>query len=101
MAAGRPTEGDLTMLAECQKKFSSSTTCVLDRPTGENRSCLDWLFGEEAQNDFGHFTSGGNYAQEAKELAAALDQYKMIHRRRYLSFEEMMAILHSMGYRRN
>jgi len=38
--------------------------------------------------------------QEAAEIADALDRYKLIHRRRFISFEEMIEILRSLGYRR-
>lgn len=35
---------------------------------------------------------------EAKELALAIDEYKVRHRRRFLSYEEMMAVIKSLGY---
>ncbi len=35
---------------------------------------------------------------EAKELALAIDEYKIRHRRRFLSYEEMLAIIQSLGY---
>jgi hypothetical protein len=37
---------------------------------------------------------------EAQELARAIDSYKLSHRRRFINFEEMLAIVKSLGYRR-
>jgi hypothetical protein len=37
---------------------------------------------------------------EAGELARAIDQYKLHHRRRFITFEEMLAVVKSLGYHR-
>jgi hypothetical protein len=37
---------------------------------------------------------------EAAELARAIDTYKLSHRRRFINFEEMLAIFKSLGYSR-
>lgn len=37
---------------------------------------------------------------EAGELARAIDGYKVQHRRRFVTFEEMLAVIKSLGYRR-
>ena len=37
---------------------------------------------------------------EAAELGQAIDQYKMIHRRRFINFEEMLGVIKSLGYSR-
>jgi hypothetical protein len=37
---------------------------------------------------------------DAAELAQAIDQYKLVHRRRFITFEEMLAVVKSLGYRR-
>ena len=36
----------------------------------------------------------------ASELAAAVDQYKMRHRRRFINYEEMLSIVRSLGYQK-
>jgi hypothetical protein len=36
----------------------------------------------------------------ARELALAIDAYKVRHRRRFLSYEEMLAVIESLGYRK-
>ncbi|MGQ9576215.1 MAG: hypothetical protein ACUVUC_12935 [Thermoguttaceae bacterium] len=37
---------------------------------------------------------------EAQELALAIDSYKMRHRRRFITYEEMLAVFKSLGYHR-
>ena len=39
-------------------------------------------------------------SQEARELGQAIDQYKLIHRRRFITYEEMLSVIRSLGYRR-
>lgn len=38
---------------------------------------------------------------EAAELAGAIDGYKLQHRRRFITFEEMLAVIKSLGYQRS
>jgi hypothetical protein len=37
---------------------------------------------------------------EARELAIAVDGYKVRHRRRFINYEEMLAVVKSLGYRK-
>ena len=37
---------------------------------------------------------------EARELALAIDEYKVRHRRRFITYEEMLAVVKSLGYHR-
>jgi hypothetical protein len=37
---------------------------------------------------------------DAAELAQAIDGYKVQHRRRFVTFEEMLAVIKSLGYKR-
>jgi hypothetical protein len=37
---------------------------------------------------------------DAAELARAIDGYKVQHRRRFVTFEEMLAVIKSLGYKR-
>jgi hypothetical protein len=39
-------------------------------------------------------------SQEAAELARAIDSYKVQHRRRFVTFDEMLAVIKSLGYSR-
>jgi len=38
---------------------------------------------------------------EAKELAQAVDAYKLTHRRRFITHEEMLHVIKSLGYQRS
>lgn len=35
---------------------------------------------------------------EARALADAIDSYKLAHRRRFITYEEMLAVIKSLGY---
>jgi hypothetical protein len=38
------------------------------------------------------------FRPEVVELADAIDQYKLHHRRRFITFEELYAVMSSLGY---
>lgn len=44
--------------------------------------------------------SHDDLSPEARDLALAIDGYKLRHRRRFITYEEMLAVIHSLGYRR-
>ncbi len=35
---------------------------------------------------------------DAAELARAIDEYKLRHRRRFITYEEMLSVVQSLGY---
>lgn len=37
---------------------------------------------------------------EVSELAQAIDQYKLRHRRRFITYEELYEVINELGYRR-
>jgi hypothetical protein len=37
----------------------------------------------------------------ARELAQAIDGYKLMHRRRFITYEEMLAVMQSIGYKKS
>ncbi|HEX5446132.1 MAG TPA: hypothetical protein VFW87_20055 [Pirellulales bacterium] len=37
---------------------------------------------------------------DAKELGTAIDSYKLAHRRRFITYEEMLSVVKSLGYQR-
>ena len=45
--------------------------------------------------------SHSELSPDAKELATAIDEYKLMHRRRFVTFEEMLGVVHSLGYHKN
>ncbi len=38
---------------------------------------------------------------EARDLAQAIDSYKLVHRRRFITYEEMLSVVKSLGYKRD
>ena len=42
--------------------------------------------------------SRGHLSLEAIELAEAVDQYKLRHRRRFITFEELYDVMSELGY---
>ena len=38
---------------------------------------------------------------DAQELARAIDAYKMRHRRRFITYEEMLRVIQSLGYHKD
>lgn len=39
-------------------------------------------------------------SSEARELAVAIDEYKLVHRRRFITYDEMLGVMKSLGYRK-
>jgi hypothetical protein len=37
---------------------------------------------------------------EARDLARAIDEYKLLHRRRFITYEEMLGVIKELGYRK-
>lgn len=46
-------------------------------------------------------SSHAGLSPQARELALAIDGYKVRHRRRYITFEEMLAVIADLGYHRS
>jgi hypothetical protein len=38
---------------------------------------------------------------DARELAVSIDEYKLRHRRRFITFEEMLSVIQSLGYHKD
>jgi hypothetical protein len=45
-------------------------------------------------------SSYGDLSEDARQLAVAIDSYKLEYRRRYLTFEEMLHVIKQLGYHR-
>lgn len=41
-----------------------------------------------------------NSPPEVRELAEAVDRYKLLHRRRFITFDELYHVISSLGYHR-
>ena len=71
---------------------SSNNENFIDRRSG-NR---DGDFAGAERRQFGNSHSG--LSPDARELAEAIDAYKLRNRRRYVTFEEMLQVIQSLGY---
>jgi hypothetical protein len=74
----------------------SATLSITPEPFIDRRSYV----GEVGQSvERRQFTnSHEDLSPEARELAQAIDGYKLMHRRRFITFEEMLAVMKSIGY---
>ncbi len=52
--------------------------------------------GERRQFSDGH----PELSPDAQELANAIDNYKLMHRRRFVTYEEMLSVIIALGYSR-
>jgi hypothetical protein len=52
---------------------------------------------ERRQFSDGH----ANLSAEAADLGRAIDQYKLVNRRRYITYEEMLGVIKELGYSKN
>jgi len=64
----------------------------VDRRSGDDDSTR----GERRQFANSH----KELSEGAQELARAIDEYKLCHRRRFITYEEMLAVVQSLGYRK-
>ncbi len=45
--------------------------------------------------------SHSELSPDARELALAIDEYKLRHRRRFITYEEMLQVVTSLGYNKS
>ena len=71
-----------------------------DDPSGRNfvdrRSAVGNESGRPERRQFG--SSHYGLSDDGRELALAIDEYKIQHHRRYLTCDEMLKVLTSLGY---
>jgi hypothetical protein len=72
--------------------FESPPKPFFDRRSKTNR-------GDEPTRERRQFTnSHEDLSPDAAELATAIDTYKLRHRRRFITYEEMLGVVKSLGY---
>ncbi|MEM9351641.1 MAG: hypothetical protein AAGA92_01380 [Planctomycetota bacterium] len=80
------------------------STATLDSPVTEApaETFVDRRRGEAlatAGSERRQFASSHtDLSPEAAELGRAIDQYKMLHRRRFINYEEMLSVIQELGY---
>lgn len=80
-------------------------TTVLEQPLGDASLGTDRRHRELAGGYTGverrQFSdSRDELSPEAAQLAQAIDDYKLRHRRRFINFEEMLHVIQALGYRK-
>lgn len=59
------------------------------------------LGSEQPARERRQFTnSHDELSPEARALAHAIDEYKLLHRRRFITYEEMLGVIKELGYRK-
>ena len=66
----------------------------VERRTYEPRSAP----GNRERRQFSNSHAG--LSPDAQELAMAIDEYKLVHRRRFITYEEMLSVVRSLGYQK-
>jgi hypothetical protein len=72
--------------------LQSPPPSFVDRRTNSDASCHPAIERRQFTN------SHEELSPEAAELARAIDQYKLVHRRRFITYEEMLGVIKSIGY---
>lgn len=70
-----------------------ATQAFLDRRIGDNG-------GAHTRERRQFVDSHTALSPDASELAQAIDHYKLAHRRRFITYEEMLSVVKSLGYHR-
>ena len=70
-------------------------------PTFLDRRGTDPVVGKPTRERRQFTNSHEELSSPARELAQAIDGYKLRHRRRFITFEEMLAVVQSLGYRKS
>ncbi|TWU04386.1 hypothetical protein [Stieleria varia] len=84
--------------------IANSSSCGESHSTGdESGTFFDRRRGNESggkaeRRQFG--SSHDGLTENGRELALAIDQYKLAHHRRYITCDEMLAVLSTLGYRK-
>ncbi|MBX3423043.1 MAG: hypothetical protein KF752_15920 [Pirellulaceae bacterium] len=65
-------------------------------PFADRRQSGPSTSGAVERRQFGNSHIGLSPA--ARELAEAIDSYKLQNRRRFITFEEMLDVIHALGY---
>jgi hypothetical protein len=75
--------------------MSLDASTFVDRRSGGRNKSAPGLERRQFSDSYDDLTP------DAAELGQAIDQYKLINRRRYISYEEMISIVKSLGYSKN
>jgi hypothetical protein len=74
--------------------LSPSTESFIDRRN------YDLGVGRPTQERRQFANSYDELSPDARDLALAIDEYKLMHRRRFITYEEMLGVVKSLGYQK-
>ena len=74
---------------------SSEATAFIDRRSYVAETGAPIRERRQFSNSYSELTP------EARDLATAIDEYKLVHRRRFITYEEMLTVVKALGYVRN
>lgn len=78
---------------------SFGTNQNLDASTFVDRRAQDGEQNAELGKERRQFSdSHDSLSTEAAELGKAIDQYKLVNRRKYVNYEELLSVLKTLGY---
>ena len=69
--------------------FTPATTGFVDRRVSKEATSFE-------RRQFANSYEG--LSDDARELAEAVDNYKLLNRRRYVTYEEILSVVKSLGY---
>jgi|CXWL01.1.fsa_nt_gi hypothetical protein len=79
--------------------LQSTETLIVDAPSPEFVDRRDYTVQDVPVSERRQFSnSHEELSPNARELAMAIDAYKLRHRRRFITFEEMLSLIESLGY---
>lgn len=86
-----------TIAADSVTPFSVGPAVNTDDSFVERRAPRDSFQGLERRQ---FSNSHSELSAPARELAMAVDAFKLGHHRRFISFEELLQVIESLGYRK-
>lgn len=87
-----PTNADLPIAA---LQSATETAAFVDRRRNDGGRSD----GKSERRQFG--SSHAALSESGRELAAAIDQYKISNHRRYITCDEMLTVINELGYARS
>ena len=75
-------------------------TTLTPTQTFVDRRSYDPGMGRPSQERRQFSNSHDELSPEARALATAIDEYKTVHRRRFITYEEMLAVIKELGYQK-
>ena len=81
--------------------MTPTSTPIASEPVGFVDRRTSYSSDEAPSRERRQFTNTyDELSPSAQELARAIDQYKLRHRRRFITYEEMLSVVLSLGYSR-